>query len=108
MISPNPYEPPKVHHDVNPTTVDYCALALRIVVALQLLSIAFLAGLWQHIIPQAYGDFAFALVPIAGLGLPVLAVALAGNMSRIQFAAVCAIETALFGLQIMALLPAVQ
>jgi hypothetical protein len=64
----------------------------------------------RGIMPETFGVFAFAsaILPITMLGAPVVALYFASKLGAPKFMLTALVEIALFGVQVLALLPAVQ
>ena len=88
-------------------TVDYSPLLLRGLIVFQLVWIVMVGAMARGYLPEAFSVLALPL-PVMLLGAPALAMYLAADGSRQTFAAVAVIQAALFGLQLLAILPAVQ
>jgi hypothetical protein len=106
-MSDNPYESPQTTVASAAKTVDYSPLLLRGLIVLQLAWIAALGATARGYLPETFFVLGLPL-PVMMFGGPALALYLADGLPRLQFAAVAVIQAALFGLQLLALLPAVQ
>jgi hypothetical protein len=94
--------------DISPTkTLDYSPLLLRSLIVLQLVWIATVGAVARGYLPESFFVFEVAL-PVMLLGAPALALYLAGDLTRQRFTALAVVEAALFCLQLLAILPAVQ
>jgi hypothetical protein len=111
-MNTNPYEPPQEKSNEKPE-IHASAAALRVVVIVQLLSIA-LVGSWARgfvSVSPVLERWGVATLILASLyGGPALAIGrgLRANLSRMQFVLLIAVETGLTLLYLLALLPAVQ
>jgi hypothetical protein len=106
-MSDNPHESPQARESSRPKVVDYSPLLLRGLIALQLVWVAITGAMARGWLPEAFSVMGFA-IPMMMLGAPAVALYLASDLGRQKLLLVTVVEVALFGLQFLALLPAVQ
>lgn len=102
----NPYEPPLAIAVQDWLTIDRAALALRIVLALQMLWIGLVGAMARGFIEES--SVVFIADSVMLFGFPALALWLAGKRSRGTFLALAGIQLLLFATHLLALLPGVQ